>query len=403
MDEQLNQAPCGFLTLTKDGIILSVNETLLRVLDYTSDELIDQHINSILTKSTRIFFHLYFMQLVTVQHRVEEMYLSLNAKNEEETPVLINAVLNEQQGQQVIACIIVPIRKRNEFENQLLIAKKVAEDAFKEKEKAHLQLEVALQDLEANQKELLEINKQNQKYNLDTYRELQLAKKIQERSLTKPICNDSIHIESYYKASSGLSGDIYGFYQVNDHQYGIILLDVMGHGISSALITMSLQSLFHRLISTGVSASMVMKELDNHLHTLFPSNESVWHYCTAIYLFIDTAKHTIEYVNAGHPPLIYQELDGEQLELYASSPPLGTFDDIHFKTKTFSYKKGSRIFLYTDGVSESLEPEPVNSLLSKHSTLSLTHFKEKILQSLKDQKETNYKKDDQCFILVDLK
>ncbi|ANU21877.1 PP2C family protein-serine/threonine phosphatase [Planococcus donghaensis] len=403
MNEQLNQAPCGFLTLTKDGIILSVNETLLRVLDFSSDELVGQHINKTLTKSTRIFFHLYFMQLVTVQHRVEEMYLSLNSKHDEDTPVLINAVLNEQQDQEVISCIIVPIRKRSEYENQLLIAKKVAEDAFKEKEKAHLQLEIALQNLEANQKELLEINKQNQKYNLDTYRELQLAKKIQERSLTKPICNDSIHIESYYKASSGLSGDIYGFYKINEHQYGIILLDVMGHGISSALITMSLQSLFQRLISTGVSASMVMKELDHHLHTLFPSDESVWHYCTAIYLFIDTAKHTIEYVNAGHPPLIYQDSDGEQLELYASSPPLGTFDNIHFETKTFSYKKGSRIILYTDGVSESLEPEPINSLLLKHSALSLLQFKEKILHSLDNQKETNHKKDDQCFIVVDLK
>lgn len=401
MDDQLNHAPCGFLTLTKDGKIISINETLLRVLDYTSDELIGQHINTILTNSARVFFQLYFIPLLTVQHRVEEMHLSLNAKNGKDTPVLINA--SHSKEEQLITCVIIPIHKRSEYENQLLIAKKVAEDAFKEKEKAHVELEAALKNLEANQKELLEINKQNQKYNLDTHRELQLAKKIQERSLTKPIYNESLQIESYYKASSGLSGDIYGFYKINDHQYSIILLDVMGHGISSALITMSLQSLFHRLISTGASANMVMKELDNHLHTLFPSNESVWHYCTAVYLFIDTKKQTIEYVNAGHPPILYQDSDDEQLELYASSPPLGTFDDIHYKTNTFSYKKGSRICLYTDGVSESLEPEHLNSLLREHSTLSLTQFKQKILNSLDEKANTNHKKDDQCFILVDLK
>lgn len=403
MDEQLNQAPCGFLMLTNDGQILSINDTLLQALNHSSDELVGQHINVILTNSARMFFQLYFTPLLSAKHQVEEMYLSLNSKSGEELPVLMNATLKRQQDEQVITCIIVPMRKRNEYENQLLIAKKTAEDAFKEKEQANLKLEEAMKNLEANQKELLEVNKQNQKYNLDTYRELQLAKKIQEQSLTKALSNDSIQIESYYKASSGLSGDIYGFYKVSENQYGIILLDVMGHGISSALITMSLQSLFHRLISTGVSADMVMKELDSHLHTLFRTNESVWHYCTAIYLFIDTKAQTIEYVNAGHPPLLYQEPDGKQLELYASSPPLGTFKDMDFKTRTFSYKKSSRVFLYTDGVSEPLEPTLLSSLLTEHAALSLIQFKEKVLQSLDEKKVADHKKDDQCFILIDLK
>lgn len=403
MDEQLKQAPCGFLTLTNDGQILSINDTLLQALNHSSDELIGQHINVILTNSARMFFQLYFTPLLSAKHQVEEMYLSLNSKSGEELPVLMNANLKKQQDEQVITCIIVPMRKRNEYENQLLIAKKTAEDAFKEKEQANLKLEEAMKNLEANQKELLEVNKQNQKYNLDTYRELQLAKKIQEQSLTKALSNDSIQIESHYKASSGLSGDIYGFYKVSENQYGIILLDVMGHGISSALITMSLQSLFHRLISTGVSADMVMKELDSHLHTLFRTNESVWHYCTAIYLFIDTKAQTIEYVNAGHPPLLYQEPDGKQLELYASSPPLGTFKDMDFKTRTFSYKKSSRVFLYTDGVSEPLEPTLLSSLLTEHAALSLIQFKEKVLQSLDEKKVADHKKDDQCFILIDLK
>lgn len=403
MDEQLNQAPCGFLTLSKDGIILSINETLLQVLEYNSDQLVGQHINSILASSARVFFQLYFFPLITVKHRVEEMYLSLSSKSGEDMPVLINAALQEHQKSQVITCIIVPMRQRNEYENQLLIAKKVAEDAFKEKDKANLKLEVALKTLEANQEELLKVSQQNKKYYLDTHKDLQLAKKIQESSLTKAIYNDHLQIDSYYKASSDLSGDIYGFYQINEHQYGVILLDVMGHGISSALITMSLQSLFHRLISTGVAADIVMKELDNHLHSLFHSNESTWHYCTAIYLFIDTANQTIEYINAGHPPLIYQEPDGKQLELYASTPPIGAFEGIHYKTKTLPYKKGARIFLYTDGVSEPLEANRLSSLLLEHSALSLTAFKEKILQSLTEEKDSFLKKDDQCFILIDLK
>lgn len=75
----------------------------------------------------------------------------------------------------------------------------------------------------------------------------------------------------------------------------------MGHGVSSALITMSLQSMFQKLISKGVAPDMVLKELDQFLHNLFQNNEDAWHYCTAIYLNIDISEQTIEYINAGHP------------------------------------------------------------------------------------------------------
>ncbi|EDL64473.1 SpoIIE family protein phosphatase [Bacillus sp. SG-1] len=402
MDEQLNQAPCGFLTLSKEGIILTINQTLLQVLGYNSDQLVGRHINSILSGSARVFFQLYFIPLVTVKHRVEEMYLSLAHYSGDDMPVLINASLKKNQENQVIMCVIVPIHRRSEYENQLLIAKKVAEDALKEKNKANFELERALKTLEAKQQELLEVNKQNEKYRIDTQRELQLAKKIQETSLTEALSNDHLHVESYYKASSELSGDIYGIYQINEHQYGVIVLDVMGHGISSALITMSLQSLFQRLISTGAAANIVMKELDNHLHRLFHSNENAWHYCTAIYLFIDTDKQIIEYINAGHPPAIYQGPKGKQQELHSSTPPIGTFEGIDFKTNTITYTKGGRVLLYTDGVSEPLEPNHLCSLLSEHSSLSSTQLKDKILESLKKEKDDHYK-DDQCFIVIDLK
>src|SRR5207237_656495 len=122
-------------------------------------------------------------------------------------------------------------------------------------------LEIALKTLKTKQEELLELNKQNQKYKIDTKRELELARKIQEISLSDPITNEHIQMETFYKASRDLSGDIYGIYQIDQHRYGIMILDVMGHGISSALITMSLHSLFQRLISKGFTADIVMNEL----------------------------------------------------------------------------------------------------------------------------------------------
>ncbi|WP_053217178.1 SpoIIE family protein phosphatase [Virgibacillus senegalensis] len=389
MEEQINQAPCGFLTLSAEGLIVSVNEMLLQLLGYRRDELVGQHINATLTNSARVFFQLYFIPLVTQKGFVEEMYLSMVTKNHsEEIPILLNASMNKNGGLTSIDCAFISMKKRNDYEDQLLFANKVAKDALNKKQ-------VALEALEAKQDELLKINKQNQN-------ELQLAKKIQETSLPDAFTNDRIQIESYYKASKELSGDIYGFYQINPNQYGVILLDVMGHGISSALVTMSLQSLYQKVIPKGMAPAAVMKELDSHLHYLFHHDEDAWHYCTAIYLLIDTEQQTIEYINSGHPPAIYQNIHGQQESLGATNPPLGTFEGIEYISTTLRYTKGSRLLLYTDGVSELIGYNYMEERIRKAQRNTLPELKEEMVRELKEKQNSYDQKDDQCFILIDL-
>jgi phosphoserine phosphatase RsbU/P len=402
MDEQLDHAPCGFLTLSEDGIILSSNHTLLKILDYTQIPLKGQHVNSILTVPARLFFQFYFFPLIKLEQQVEEMYISLMSSNGEEIPVLINALQKKGKETTVLECILIPMRKRNEYENELLLAKKETEAALKAKDQANAKLEAILKKQEMQKEELLELNKQNQNYKIETKKELELAKIIQETSLTKPINNEKVEMEVFYNASSELSGDIYGIYQIDQHHYGIILLDVMGHGISSALITMTLHSLFQRLISAGVAVDIVMKELDHHLHTLFQNNEEARHYSTAILLSIDTDRQIIEYINAGHPPALWQDTDGKQSELSSTAPPLGMFEGIEFKTNTFTFRKGGRLLLYTDGV-DPLASNHLAPLLKETISLPLLELKDKVLQSLNHEKNVYQKSDDESFILIDLK
>lgn len=403
MDEQLNHAPCGYLTMSEQGIILSINQTLLKAIDYTADQLIGQNFNFILSVPARIFYHLYFFPLMDAKGLVDEMYITLEDKHGVEIPFLINAIKKNRDTTTSFECVLIPIRQRSEYENELLLAKKDAESALLAMNKVNEELQIALKRLKMKRDILLQLNEQNQKYKTETEKELELARKIQETLLSDPISNEYLEIEAYYKACKDLSGDIYGFYQIDQHQYGIILLDVMGHGLSSALITMSLHSLFHRLISRGVHANIVMKELDNHLHTLFLQNEEAHHYCTAIYLLINTEKQEIEYINAGHPPALWQDCNGEQMELYASGPPLGTFEGIQYKTNTFTYTKGGRLLLYTDGVADPLGSNHLYSLLAENPSADLSNIKERIIESLLHEENIYHKNDDQCFILVDLK
>ncbi|MFP7232805.1 SpoIIE family protein phosphatase [Bacillus subtilis] len=403
MDKQLNNAPCGFLTLSEEGSIIAVNRTLLNILKYDQEQVIGQHMDTILTVSAQLFYQLYFVPLLKLEKHIEEMYISLKTRDGEDIPVLVNAVVRADRGDSITECVLIPMRKRNEYENELLMAKNAAQEALHAKQKANAELEIALETLKAKQEELLESNKQNQKFKLNTKRELELARRIQENSLTEPFVNGQIQIDSYYKASSDLSGDLYGFYQIDEHRYGIIILDVMGHGISSALITMSLHPLFQRQITQGLGPVNVMKELDRHLHSLFQNDEEARHYCTAIYLVVDTARQKIDYVNAGHPPALWQDADGTQHLLQATSPPIGMFEDAVFQSKSLPYTKGGRLLLYTDGVMDPTASCYLLDLLKAHPDLPIADLKENILTSLDQHKEAQHQSDDECFILIDLK
>ncbi|MDQ0230867.1 SpoIIE family protein phosphatase [Metabacillus malikii] len=401
MDNQLNNAPCGFLTLSEEGIILSINQTLSTMLSNRSEKFKGLHINSILVKSAQIFFQFYFFPLLKLEGHIEELYSTLLSENGEEIPVLINAVTRNNSSNSTIDCIIIPIRKRNELEHKLLQAKKTAEEAYVAKHHALDELKQVYETLEAKQEELLELYNLNQKYKIETKKELELARKIQETPLTEPIYQDDIKIDSFYQASKELSGDIYGFYQIDDNRYGIIILDVMGHGISSALITMSLHSLFRRIILRGFSTDMVMKELDNHLNTLFKNNEEARHYCTSIYLIVDTNKREIHYTNAGHPPAIWQQQDGEQFYLHATNPPIGTFEGLTFKSNMIKYEIGGYLLLYTDGVADPLGDNHLGPLIKANQFKPFTVMKNLIIDSL-NPNTSYHKSDDQCFVLAEL-
>jgi PAS domain S-box-containing protein len=134
MDDLLNTAPCGFLSFNDDGRILMVNATLLDSLGYESGELQGRQIESILPVASRIFYQTYFFPLLKLNGKVEEIYLSLRTKSGADVPVLTNAVRRVREESIVNDCIVVQIRQRNQYEDEILRAKKVAEEATRAKD-----------------------------------------------------------------------------------------------------------------------------------------------------------------------------------------------------------------------------------------------------------------------------
>jgi PAS domain S-box-containing protein len=134
MDDLLNTAPCGFLSFTDDGKIVRVNATLLNLLAYDTDELPGRHVESLLPVASRIFYQTHLFPLLKLHDGVEEVYLSLRSKGGAEIPVLVNAVRREREGVVVNECILMHMRQRNQYEDEILQAKRAAEEANRAKD-----------------------------------------------------------------------------------------------------------------------------------------------------------------------------------------------------------------------------------------------------------------------------
>lgn len=129
MDSLLNSAPCGFFAFADDGTVVEVNQTLADMLGYSRVEIAGWHVEKLLPPGGRIFYHTYLLPLLKMERGAEEIYLALRTKSGDEIPVLLNAVRNERDHRDVNDCVCLRMIRRHEYEDQLLQARRLAEES----------------------------------------------------------------------------------------------------------------------------------------------------------------------------------------------------------------------------------------------------------------------------------
>ncbi len=152
MQEQLNLAPFGYLVMDKKWGILVMNQTFL---EWIGVENAPAHIHDLLTIPSRIYFQTYFSPSIKMHGKVNEMYLTLKTKNEQ-IPVLMNTVERNEQYE----CVFVQMKVRDEYENELLLAKRNAERILHDTDEAYMKLQGLMKEVEGKQQELVELNTQ---------------------------------------------------------------------------------------------------------------------------------------------------------------------------------------------------------------------------------------------------
>ncbi len=235
--------------------------------------------------------------------------------------------------------------------------------------------------------------------------ELKLAALVQNAVLSPAIEDETFEVHAIYQPSAELAGDLYAWYPLGGGRYGVILLDMMGHGISSSLFTMFIASVLKDTVTTYVEPEKVIQELNRRFNQLYIENQLVQYYFTAIYLVVDTVVKRIDYVNAGHPPALFFQGEERVFMLDKACCPVGLFDKMEIEPQTLYYEGDGHIALYTDGLLELVQGEhedQVNFLVN-HLKDSHQWDEDKMFKAFFEDNGSQEREDDKCLVWISLK
>ncbi len=173
---------------------------------------------------------------------------------------------------------------------------------------------------------------------------------------------EGFEFDWFYEPSESLGGDMLDIFQYNDESVVCYVLDVAGHGIPSALFSVTVRNQLTMYLrgekeATSHLAMDQPRQVLNRLsHEYAQLLEQTGQYFTILYGVLNTKTGEFRYVQAGHPaPVIIAE-NGVRLVENQHNFPIGMFD-VDYEEYSVYLSEGERMYLYTDGFVESMSPE----------------------------------------------
>lgn len=207
--------------------------------------------------------------------------------------------------------------------------------------------------------------------------ELSIAREIQMGMIPKifppyPDRND-VDLHAILQPAKEVGGDLYDFYMDGNHLY-FLIGDVSGKGVPASLFMAITRSLFRTLSQHVLSPAKIVTDMNNSISDTNESNMFV----TLIVGILDLETGKLKLSNAGHNPPILIQTDGHvsfvefKTQIFA-----GVIEDFVYVDEEITLEKGSKLFLYTDGVTEA------------ENTDKELYGEEKLMATLSDNSSSN--------------
>ena len=215
--------------------------------------------------------------------------------------------------------------------------------------------------------------------------DLVLAARIQQSLAPKPFLWGSLRVDTFYQPVRAIGGDFGLVTPLEEEHLNLVVCDVSGHGISSALVANRIYS--ETITELGNRAPLA--DMLRRLNSLVIQNTAAQgFFFTLAVARIDRSGRTMEFAGAGHPPAMIVQPGADPRLLLSGSTILGTLPDAVDADATLNaeIEPGDRVVLYTDGLTdvfdshgEMLEVEGVQNIVRETSLLPFSEMKQGIL------------------------
>lgn len=203
--------------------------------------------------------------------------------------------------------------------------------------------------------ELRRLAQENRQHVSRLEHELGDARRFQESLLPKPAAElNGVSLECRYRPSSELGGDLYDYATAGTTRTAFLIADSSGHGVSAAMLTGIVKSVFHAAAADRYDPLAVVERAREALRA-FPAERFV-----TLFVAVITRRPEgfarLDYVNAGHPPgLVWSAGNPVAPRLLTPTGPIlsPVFPAGMWERGRATLAPGDQLLLYTDGVSEA--------------------------------------------------
>ena len=267
------------------------------------------------------------------------------------------------------------------------------------------------------QREATDLARQLQIKNEIYEEEVHLAREIQQalsgEGSPRAIAHDHSRIVfgARYIPISGLAGDFFEIMQVREDCVAVLICDVMGHGVRSALIVAMLRGLLEKQRALVNDPGLFLQGLNDGLAAILERAGTTM-FATAFFGLADLTTGSFKYACAGHPgPIISGKNGVRQLATgrHEKGPGLGLFRGATYPTCEIQFDEVERMILFTDGVleAENKEGEPffekrLMENIAQNATAPLDTLLDGILSSVLEFSETRHFDDDVCLLGIEV-
>lgn len=205
-------------------------------------------------------------------------------------------------------------------------------------------------------------------------KDLERALEIQRALLPKEITQvPGFEVVAAWEPARVVGGDYYDVIPLSDGKIAICIADVVGKGISAALLMANVQATVRAYAAQPASASWLCRRVNEVLC----SNIAADKFVTLFYGILDSRARTLQYSNAGHLPPLLVRSNGSSEKLSEGGAVLGVFPEGAYADGLVHLRTGDRLLLFTDGITEAAdlngeEYGEVGLLRAAHAAVALS-------------------------------